>query len=387
MLRGVIGFVMLISSLIMTSQESLGGIMSDDITVRLQVQDEAGQPVAYASVWRIYEPISPKSTRVPIPVEKLLDVASRYFDSYEMVHSFWKPIDGLRVLVMTDERGQTKDNLRFKEDLAMVRPDRFKLAYVVFRRGYKPAEILFTAGRQDSRLVEQVTLERDGARPTVEPPYMRSYDQLLRELSDTARNEHYRGGSGRIDEIREKLTRTAEEALHAGDRHTAARIYARMETMPEVVTFNGRPAGFAQVNIESPRSRAAIQRAYEIEPDDVYIRMRRLWTEGADLISKTSAPEPTQQDKERLAPYVERCEQLIQDHGSAVWPGFRASLVYDHLRLDDIDGAYKHLNWLQTNEPYYGRYERMIEMIKRKEERIEKRKKGTEGLNLSQMVR
>lgn len=197
---------------IMGAGESVA--LSNEIDVTLEIVDEQGRGVPYATIWSY---LLPRENLLAINAADLVRVTTRYQSSFEFAISTGsnRPIPYLGVNPMGDAFGrfQRKIDYRYEEGSEAKRPEKMSIGYAVMKRGYLPAFVNF-ALTHESTVSGKVVLKSD---PTLAPesqPYLVKFERLRYELSDPRLNvEISEKNHQRMERLRTELEETARQAL------------------------------------------------------------------------------------------------------------------------------------------------------------------------------
>lgn len=310
---------------------------NDDIEVTLRVLDEEGKAVPYVTVWGY---LLPRASPLAIGADDLWRVTTRYQSSFEHALLFRNlPVPYLTVHPMGDQSGRFLHTIDYQnmEGSDAKRPDRMSIGFTLMKRGYLPGRIDFAVANE-STLSGTVILERDPQRPIESQPYVERFERLRYELSDPSRNENIsEGNHQRIDRIRNDLEETALQALDAGDRQVAARIYARMEYLPSILFIRGKPAGFSQSDPSSPQAKAYLAKAHALDPENVQVAAAVLFAEGAERFGGYRPEKASEEQRRDFAEYLGRLHAFMDAHGAEMWPEYREGYALWLRRSSDPD--------------------------------------------------
>jgi hypothetical protein len=144
--------------------------MSDVVDVQISVQDEAGTPIPYVTVWRYVNTINERdkfAEWAELKMDDLWRMTTRYQESFEFAHAFNRPVPALHVPPMGDAAGHFKDRIDYKELTGSVnnlpRPEKLNFGYSFMKRGYLPAKVEFTLSKGENRAQAKITLKKDPA--------------------------------------------------------------------------------------------------------------------------------------------------------------------------------------------------------------------------------
>lgn len=298
--------------------------MSNEVNVTLHIQDEQGRPVPYVTVWRY---LQPREGPLAIDGDDLWRLTTRYQSSFEFALDVGlsQPVRKMTVCPMGDGAGQFHStiNYRYEEGSAAQLPDKMSFGFTVMKRGYLPARIDFNV-TDESAVSGRVVLERDPKQPVETQPYLMAFERLRYELSDTRRNEDIsEANHQRIESLRRQLEAAARQAIDAGDKKAAARIYARMDTLPSVTFINGKPAGFSQTTPDSEQSPSYYEKAYALDPSNSFIASMIIFDEGTERFggNKYKPEQATDAQRRAFADYLRRLNAFMRTYGPELWPG------------------------------------------------------------------
>jgi len=347
------------------SKAEAGWFMNDTIKVTIKVQDEAGQAIPFVTVWQFmqYNPAHTSYAALKLTMEDLWRCTTRYQDTFEFALDYGeRPVRHLLIPAMGDQHGEIHDVIDYAEMTGKgndyPRPDPLAFGYTFMKRGYLPGKLEFLLPKKEGRVEASVTLRRDPSQVLDDRPYLQTYDRIRYELSNTHKNtvmtmENHR----RLEGLRAELEQAAQQAITAVDNQAAARIYARMRYLPELVMIDGRIAGFSQAEPGSARSEQYLQRAYELDPDNLFVWMKTIFHRQPKNIA--SAPQA-----ERIKLMISHLAALIAKHGNAVWPTIFSWRAGAYANLGEFNKA-KHL-FLEAAkiEPKYTDWKKEIEEMK-----------------------
>lgn len=347
MARSDVSWLSAIGLLVMSALP--GAAAAREVSVEFSVRDPGGQPVPFVTIWSAQ---LPDGVAPVLSLDDVRNAARRYAGSFEYAHQFSRPVERLRLPPMADVRGHARDRIA-ADELAAIPNGVARIPYVFLRRGYLPEalDVDITPHTRSLRLV--VTLRPDpAAAGGVEPAYLADFDSARAELSDWRRNEVVSAANQRrIEGLRARLEQAAEQALAANDRAVAARIFARIETLPELLVLDGKPVGFQQVNPDSPRARAALERALEVDPDaDDYLKMRAYSERRAAVRRRLSAP-MSAADVQTMRDFLDRESGLFEALDDRLWTLTRITHAYDLASVGRHPQAMAELDRIERSDP------------------------------------
>lgn len=310
--------------------------LPSSLEVTLSITDEQGNPIRHAAVWAY---VLPSANPLALNGDDLWRITSRYQSSFEFATPFNRVLPMLQVMPMGDAGGKARAVIDYEaiEGYGRQRPPAMQVGFTLMKRGYLPARIDFSV-KDESRLSGKIVLRRDPKHGPETQPYLQEFDRVRYELSDTSRTENLSGFTQhRIDSLRAALEAAAADAIRAGDRSAAARIYARMQYLPVILMSNGKVSGFMQADPYSAVSWAYLTKAYELDPEQPYIASTYLFRRGADefggrkRVSEQADPERRQQ----YTAFLGQLRTLMRTEGQQIWPAYHKLYATWHRQSPD----------------------------------------------------
>lgn len=345
--------------------------MNDTISVAIKIQDESGKPIPFVAVWSAIEfdkaHVKDNGYYRYLSVADLWRVTQRYSQLHDIISlASDKPVASLWVSVMGDADGVFRESLDYQEatgkDNRYARPDSLTFGYTFMKHGYLPGKVSFTVQKNQNRVEATVTLERNSREALETQPYLQTFARLRYELSDTRKNTAMTlENQQRMAGLQEQMEQAAQQALAAGDKQAAARIYARMRYMPSLNIIDGRIAGWNQGDAGSEQAKRALDRAYQLEPDNLYVWMQTY------LRRMELPPNPT--SEQRAAAALLEVEKLIAAKGEAVWPECLRARAGGYALIGDYTKAYRLYLEAARREPKYMDWDKAIEKLRREMQR------------------
>lgn len=343
------------------------GFMDDTISVMIRVQDESGKPIPFVTVWNAIEydrqHVSDNGFYQSLQISDLWRVTERYGALHDVIARYGdKPVNTIRIPVLADAEGIFREPLDYQEATGKgnhyARPDSMRFGYTFMKRGYFPGKVDFTLSKNENRVEATVTLKRNPDESLETEPYMQAFARLRYELSDTRKNTSMTpDNQQRMMGLQERMEETAQQALAAGDKQAAARIYSRMRYMPSLNIIDGRIAGWNQGDANSEQAKRALDKAYELDPDNLYVWMQTY------LRRMKLPPNPTRE--QRAAAALQEVEKLIAAKGNAVWPRYFENRAGGYALLGDYTKAYRLYLEAAQREPKYMDWSKAIEKLKK----------------------
>lgn len=346
---------------------AIGGWFSDVIDVDIQIQDEAGSPIPYVTVWGYvvdFTDIHKSMQRGQLTMDDLWRVTTRYQDSFEFAHAFNKPVRNLEVPKMGDVKGRFRTQIDYQDRTGpgnhLARPDNLNFGYSFMKRGYLPAKVEFTLPKNQSEVQATVVLKRDPSQSIETKSYLQTYERIRFEMSDSHKNaEMTLDNAQRLDSLRQQLDATAQEAERAGDKPAAARMYMRMNWWPTIRIANGKVIGYAQTGDDNdPRNRQLGLKAHALDPDATYV-----WMFNVDTRAKLR---PGMGQAEITRAVLAQNLQLVLKKGDKVWPETYGLIVAGYSFLEEFDKAYEALERGRKFEPKYKDWDAELVSLKYK---------------------
>ncbi len=347
------------------TQAQAGWFTNEKINVNLKVQDEAGRPIPFVTVWQFvkFDPTHTNGSDISLTMEDLWRCTVRYQDTFEYVVEHGdKPVRSILVPRMGNQQGEVRHVLDYEEITGRSnrysRPAPLAFGYTLMKRGYEPGKVEFLLHKDAKNADAMLTLKRDLSQEIEDRPYLQMYDRIRYELSDTQLNTALNlENNRRIAALCKGLEQAAQMAIAADDNRAAARIYARMRYLPELTIVNNRVAGFSQTNPSSAQSEQMLQRALELDPENLFVWMH--------TIQKRTNNHMTISPKARTIQNIAELEALIEKHGAAAWPEIFRWRAGSYANLGDFATARNRYLEAARLEPKFTDWNERIEDMKR----------------------
>jgi len=312
--------------------------MSSNLEVMLSISDEQGKPISYATVWGY---VLPRADTLALGGEDLWRVTTRYQSSFEFAMPFNRIVPTLQVMPMADVSGRAKlvIDYQYLEGSDSRRPASMQIGFTVMKRGYLPERIDFDV-KDESRLTAKVVLKRDSNQVLETQPYLQEFERIRYDLSDTSRNENMSSDTYvHVEIMRKTLEMAAAHAMNAGDKATAARIYARMQYLPTIKMHSGKAIGFSQAEPYSEQSWSYLVRAYQLDASNPYIAAKYLFRYGANEFGgyKYVPEQASAEKKQAFAAFLSRLHTLMQTSGAYIWPEYHMLYALWHRKSSDAN--------------------------------------------------
>lgn len=341
--------------------------LDDTVSALIAVQDEAGRPIPYVTVWG-FEDVDPKDSEYAsrmLGAADLWRMTQRYDSLHEIISDciFAKPLAEIDIFGMGGPDGDVVEDMRYANFVGngkkSPRPDMWHFGFTFMKRGYWPGKVEFNVAKNETLVKATVTLKRNPAEAIETAAYINTFERVryhlswFKNIAITAENKAI-ARKFAID-----LESAAQQAMAAGDKATAARIYARMRFLPEIILELDGPvhmAGFRITDAESPASKRVMDLALQLDHHNLYV-----WMETVH--QQINTPPGTPLDKWRLS-YLEQLDNIIAQYGESVWPSVyeaRASLLVsmgNYVRAHEL-----YLQAAQL-EPKYGDWDRELTKLK-----------------------
>jgi hypothetical protein len=294
--------------------------MSDVLTVTLTVVDDHGEPVPYATVGSVWSPYEEQDFDALKP-EDMWRTLTRNPSDWEYWSKYSNSLMHLQFSGLTTTSGQLIEQLDYAESASnrRPRPANWTIAYAAYRQGYEPAQAEIQANKGDKKLSVRLVLKRAADYQPQDPPYLRTLYEVRTEISDWRANEHVTlKNQARLEVLRKRLEAAAGDAIKASDTKMAAAIYFWVAHLPEILGDNGELVGYTQTNLESERNVVAMEKAANLDKDNVAIQED--WLGLQDSI---------------LAKLRHMGQQITEDE----WAKRRQELLGRMLELDRVAGT------------------------------------------------
>ena len=223
--------------------------------IRLQVVDQAGRAVPYATVWQTTSPClryDPTLKGYCFEPEELQRVAEQFRESFEYftASAGLHPYEQIHYVGASDASG-TWLNRGTLADWGAPQPrDRVTVMFAVSKQGYLPAVADVTlTGPSLMAHERKVVLRPDPQFPRQEGALRGRFEVLLQEIYATQRKKPGLppGPPRELIDIQRELEDLAKQAEAAGDKPLAARAYYRLAYMPGVINsseYSGKVTGY-----------------------------------------------------------------------------------------------------------------------------------------------
>lgn len=315
--------------------------MNDSISIHVRLRDETQAPIPHVTVWSAteYEPhhlmdFGPYQT---LMIEDLWRAAQRYGGLHDIITEYGdKPLTMLRVRHMSDAGGTYVDVLDYQAETGKGnrhrRPDPLSFGFVFLKHGYQPTKLQFLVVKGQNQVEAVVTMRRDRHRPLENQPYMRTYEDIRHQLSYTGKNAAMTlANHNRLEDLRARLEDTAMQAVAAGDRPAAARMFIRMSFMPQLLFIDGRIQGFSQAKPKPEIVDYAMDMAYQLDPSNLFLVMKR-YARCANFAGKKT-------HKERILARLNLVQDMIDAHGEKIWPVYFEIRAMCYAELGEVETA------------------------------------------------
>lgn len=343
-------------------------LTSDGIRVHVKVIDEGGRPIPYVTMWSYVDMLPEHEQKAVWPKlflrgDDLWRITQRYGNEHEIVSKYGdKPVPYLYVSLMVDGAGVFQEVISY-EDITgkgnhYPRPDPLTFGYTFMKRGYLPARADFTIPRSQDRVEATVTLKRNPAEPLELQPYLQTFARIRFELSDIRKNKVMTQENRlRLEGLRNELEQAARQAIEAGDKPAAARIYARMRYFPRIIVINGQIAGYDQGDANTPEAKRAFDLAYQLDPDNTYV-----WS--TTFLLRNRLPDTATLEQKRAQGLAE-VEKLIAAKGEQAWPECFSYRARGYALKGEYEKSYRLYKEAERMEPKYTDWGKRIDELKR----------------------
>lgn len=350
------------------------GLFGDAINVEFRVQDERGEAIPYVTLWWCYGDTD-KTSQLPRTsqdcyAQDLWRLTVHLQSSFDFATPHHSPIHSLLVSPMSDGQGRAAEHWKAERIFGNRNkyPERLNLYYTFMKYGYQPAKVDFEQLEWGASKKVTVTLKRDPAITDADKPYLKEYDRIRSLVSDTGRNEaRTTDNDTRLKDVREQLEKLAQDALSDGNKPAAARMYARMQVLPEMLFVNSKVVGFSQSEPTSLRNLQALAKAYELDPANPYIKAMhykyRIYVARERYAGvKVKTPFDISQRPD-LVEAISELAKLTQERGDEVWPGVYHTLGMFYADIGEYEKGYHTMRQLCHTEPAYMDCKRLVELV------------------------
>lgn len=336
---------------------------------KIRVEDEAGVPIPYVTVWSAVEQPAEHTRATVWPaahlgIADLWRVTQRYGALHDIISSFGdKPVPYLGIPPMGNAEGTMDVQLDYQNETgkgnSFARPDPLTFGYTFLKRGYLPGRVAFTVDRKTNHVEATVKLVRNSSETVESPSYLQAFDRIRYQLSYDQKNKVQTSeNERRLVLLRDQLEQAARQAVAAGDRGAAARIYSRMRYLPSLNIMNGQIAGYNQADPTSAQARHALDLAYQLDPENLYVWMH--------TYGRQAAFPPNASREDRIRVNLPLLEKMIAANGEKIWPLYYSVRASSYASLGDYTTARRLYLEVKKMEPKYDDWDSAIEDLKLK---------------------
>lgn len=220
----------------------------ESIQIQIEVQDESGNPIPHATVWRTQDPCGiegrdkVKTGDSCFNGEDLRRTATRLIETFEYAASYAAPAPfaAIAMPVAVDGNGRFIDSGDSSERYWGLRQPLVKNLNVWFaflKQGYEPAFASVEISPDKNEYRGKVIMKADPRWPRRASENREAFERIRYELSDRRRNERVTlENAVRLDRHKDQLLQLARAAEAAGENELAARVYWRLLFMPSIHT-------------------------------------------------------------------------------------------------------------------------------------------------------
>lgn len=335
-------------------------LASTPIDVTILVTNENDEPIQYVTIWGFQNPYDKYDSHLDLDMKSLWRVTTRHMDSYEFVSNDNNILPSLKILPMSNEQGRSFETINYTHSDTFPRPDKVTIGYTFIKRGYLPVKFQFEADESKSKYEVKIKLQHDSTIEMADNKinsYQKTFDRLRYELSDRRRNEELSVENfNRLESLRKLFKDTAQLALQFGDTNTASRIYYNLGMMPEVLILDGEAIGYRHINPDSQENIEAFQKAYELAPELLYIKMMTVTKEGQKYGSYNYSRKMSDELRKEFDDYLKKYLALLVSDGNELWPFYHLILVGNYKRVGLYNKAFIQLKHAMEFEPKYTDY-------------------------------
>lgn len=366
MTRGF-GVAVLLVGWLMLSANAQAGMKGFfvNITIDVEVHDEAGKPIPYVTLWGGRSPYSSDNPFSDLKSDDLLRTAARYGSLPHRVTYFYRPTPGSHVFPMADSGGQSEIVLDYTS--GPPRPSEVTINLAFIKAGYVTEFRSLVAGTMQNRFELDVVLKRDPAQ-RAQKDYEAEFDRIRYELSDIKKNAQIKPeNQKRLEELRAQLERVAETAVAEKNNDLAAVAYEYISRMPEITIKESadgtRMTGFDQTGVNSARNKAAFNRALDLAETEPNLLLEKMMRDYERKGVPMHSPLKTDADKAGYRQYVKQLEPFVNEHAERLWPDNVGRPIYANIHIGEYEKACAALERLSKFEPRYDDYEKSLKNL------------------------
>ena len=307
--------------------------------IKLNLQDAAGKPIAYASIWIYMRGEENEPDKLRPTIADLWRLANHLrHESYEFVSNSVKPLPQMGVTPMSNNHGVSAQKFPSGVNKAI------EAGFVILKRGYLPAKVVTSTVKNPGDLSLTVTLQADPESRSI-PAYLEQFDRI--RFENTSIDIRDSGQVSSVSSFIEQLNTLADEALRAGDKESAAKMLFYIGYLP-----SASPGRAQRVDYFSPQAIEARKKAVELRPTNAYIQNRLFGAEGRQFEGIYAARGNTSPERlQAYAEYVERKVVFLDKMGDRAWPTDHATLIFDYRNLGMKDKMNAQILKVRAIEP------------------------------------
>lgn len=341
----------------------------DLLNVNISIADETGQPIPYVTVWFASSP-RPDYPLALAP-DDLWRITQRYQSSFEFATRYNTIVDAIHVTLMGNKDGIFNEEFDYQgvNGYPNKRPDQMQLSYTFMKRGYLPAQLNISVGRE-SNVTGKVTLKRDPNNAIETQVYLQRFEAIRYELSDTRKDEKISMETHQRNEsIRKELEDLAKQAVAANDNKAAARIYMRMVYLPSIEFFRDKPSGWVHQKPYSEQAMEYRKQAYRLDKDNPYIVASRLVGNSTGYNNPRNA---TLEVRKKFEDTLVQFEDFYSKFKTEIWPDQCRFFAVGHSfsqnkkRFDQTEISYRQCYEIEPNYQTKATTEKLVTLIKKR---------------------
>ncbi|TCI01731.1 hypothetical protein EZV61_17325 [Corallincola luteus] len=317
---------------------------ADYMNFKFVVLDENREAVPYTSVWFSMQPNSLRDPdKVDFSLDDLKRVVARFKGDEDLAYWITMPNNNVDANPLTGIDGFSNYEIDFGEKY-WDGMEHVAVRFALIKKGYQPAFVEHVYRRGQSQKTFNITLKRESDAEV--SPFQHRFDELRHYVEKHRHSETsmLSGDFAGLSELRSSLEELAAQAMTAGDRQFAARIYWYTSDMPIVYSQSSgtaKKSGFSRSGRDEKWQQEMMLKALEMS-DHPYLK--------AKLARETLGPEPGSTDG---TAYVSAVVALFEADRERIWFGESNYYITQLLNTKQFELACKHAKWMESFEPFY----------------------------------
>lgn len=336
---------------------------SQMIEVELSVTDPNGTAISFPTIWGY---VSPRRSPLTLGAEDLWRVTDRYQKSSEFAVSNtpYRPVPMLSVWPLGNAQGIRSIPIDYErlEGAGSQRPAELKIGFTAMKQGFRPGRLDIVC-REEKLLRGRIVLTPESTSVAWETGA--DFDSLLFRLSELDLDEPSDRIHQQLVQLRRELETIAARAASAGNQKLAARIYARMQYLPQTRIVDGRVAAITRSDPYSSQSWDYLGKAYGLDSSNPYIAAEYLFRRGSDEFGGNRYhPDSASAERRRaFEDFLQSLHVLMRMSGTEIWPEFHKLYALWHRKSSDPSERSRLsvlLKILYESEPKYETRENLL---------------------------